>query len=255
MKKGSCLGTFVYLVFLVVAFAGSSYFWFKFFVRGKSIPTPNLVGRQVADARAMTSDLGLRLEIDKKNDRHSDKVPKGAVVWQNRTSGSLIKRGTRLIVGQSLGPLVLEIPDLAGESARTAMLRFSQRNLQIGNLSYVDSPAKPGVIATDPPSGTIVRGETPISLLVGYPDIPLKYVMPDLINRPADRVQAGLDRYGMAITNVKYESYPGIPDGTIIRQFPLPGAPLTSKDAISLVVSRQEEGNAPAMEPAAPLLQ
>jgi beta-lactam-binding protein with PASTA domain len=68
--------------------------------------------------------------------------------------------------------------------------------------------------------------------------------MPDLIDRPADSVRAALDRYGMTATNVKFESYPGIADGTIIRQFPLPGAPVSSRDPISLVVSRQEESGA-----------
>lgn len=249
MKKASCFGSIIYIGLLLVAFAGSSYFWFTFFVRGKSVPTPNLVGREVVDARAIASDLGLRLDVDNRNDRHSDRVPRGTIVWQNRGSGSLIKRGTRLIVGQSLGPLVLEIPDLAGQSARTAMLRFGQRNLRFGNLAYVDMNGTPGVVATAPPKGTVVKGQTPISILVGFPPSPPKYVMPDLIDRPADAVRSALDRYGMTVTNVKFESYPGIADGTIIRQFPLPGAPVSSRDSISLVVSRQEEGAMNALQP------
>jgi beta-lactam-binding protein with PASTA domain len=40
---------------------------------------------------------------------------------------------------------------------------------------------------------------------------------------------------------VKFEGYPGIPDGIIIRQYPLRGAPVSSRDPISVVVSRQEE--------------
>jgi hypothetical protein len=41
---------------------------------------------------------------------------------------------------------------------------------------------------------------------------------------------------------VKFESYPGIADGIIIRQFPLRGAPVSGHDPITVVVSRQEEG-------------
>ena len=40
---------------------------------------------------------------------------------------------------------------------------------------------------------------------------------------------------------MKFEAYPGIADGTIIRQYPLRGAPVSSRDPISVVVSRQEE--------------
>ena len=47
---------------------------------------------------------------------------------------------------------------------------------------------------------------------------------------------------GLKIATVRYESYPGIRDGIIIRQFPLRGAPVSARDAISVVVSKQEEG-------------
>jgi len=116
MRLRGCLGNLLYLSLLLVAFGASSYFWFKFFVRGKSLQTPNLVGRSLADARAMASDLGLVMMVDNREDRNSDRVPPGAVVWQNRSARSLIKRGTRLYVGQSLGPLVLRVPDLTGQS-------------------------------------------------------------------------------------------------------------------------------------------
>ena len=41
---------------------------------------------------------------------------------------------------------------------------------------------------------------------------------------------------------MKFETYPGIRDGIIIRQFPLRGAPVSARDAITVVVSKQEEG-------------
>jgi len=41
---------------------------------------------------------------------------------------------------------------------------------------------------------------------------------------------------------VKFESYPGLPDGVIIRQYPLRGSPVSARDAITVVVTRQEQG-------------
>src|SRR5688572_21953418 len=193
MRFRSCLGSSVFLVLLFLGFGLSSYTWFKFFVRGSSIPTPNLTGRAIPDARAITSDLGLILVLDNKSDRHSEKVPTGTVVWQNRAPNSLVKRGTRLFVGQSLGPLVLEVPNLTGESPRTALLRFSQRNLKLGNLSYYETVGTPGISAEDPPRGTVVKGGTPISLLVGFAAPPPAYVMPDLIDLPLAEVRPALE--------------------------------------------------------------
>lgn len=230
----------MFAVLFVVVFGISSFFSFRLFVRGRSIPAPDLIGLTLADARAEASDAGLLLEIDNKMDRNADQVPFGAVAWQNRDAGSYVKRGTRLIVGQSLGPLVLRVPDLTGESARTALLRFSQRNLQMGTLSYIPS-AQPGIVAADPPAGSVVEGKTPVSLLVGFATPPPPYVMPDLINRPIDRVTSAFGARNLSVSNIRYEAYPGIQDGTIIRQFPLPGAPVRSGDAITLVVTRQQE--------------
>jgi beta-lactam-binding protein with PASTA domain len=242
MRVRSCLGNSVYIALLALTFGVSAYSWFKFFVRGKSIPTPNLIGRTIENARAYSSDLGLIIVVDNTKDRHSEPVPVGAVVWQNRPPNSLIKRGTSLYVGQSLGPLVLRVPNLARDSPRTAMLRFSQRNLKLGEISYVDTHGPPGVISEDPPRGTVVKGGTTVSLLVGVAAPPTSYVMPDLIDLPLAEVRPALESRDLRISNVKYESYPGIADGIIIRQFPVPGSPVSARDPITVVAS-QEEGS------------
>jgi serine/threonine-protein kinase len=251
MKRG-CLGRIVFTFVLLVCFGGSTYFWFTYFVRGRSVGTPNLVGKGLADARAFCSDLGLILVVDGTRDRPSNGVAKGAVVWQNRTPGSLIKRGTRIHIGQSLGPTILSVPDLAGQSPRTALLRFSQRNLKLGNIAYVPWTGTNGIIAEEPPSGTVVSGETAISLLVGFPPDPQKYVMPDLIDKSLEYVRPVLESRGLQVTNVRFESYPGISEGTIIRQFPQVGSAVSSKDAITLVVTRNEGSLAVPMPPAQP---
>ena len=241
MRRG-CLDNLVFGTLIVLAFGGSTYFWFTFFVKGRSLPTPNLIGKSIAEARAMTQDLGVELQIDNEHRRNSDKVPVGHVVWQNRTPGaaSFIKRGSAIRVELSAGPLVLRVPDFAGSSAGTGMLRLGQQNLKLGNLTYVGSSAT-GIMAADPPKETVVAPQSEVSLLVAVPPQPQQYVMPDLIDRPLDQVRPSLERRGLNVSTVKYEAYPGIADGIIIRQYPLRGAPVSSRDPISVVVSRQEE--------------
>lgn len=243
MKRG-CLANLLFVAVLFVVFAGSTYFWFNFFIRGKSLPTPNLIGKSLVDAKAICSDLGVNLKIDMEARRNSDKVPAGFVVWQNREPGdaSLIKRGTTIRVELSAGPLILKVPDLDGQSGGTAVLRLGQQNLKVGNFAYADAVANlNGVVAADPPKGTIVPAQTPVSLLVSVPPQPSAYVMPDLIDHPLDEVRPYLEAHGLKVSTVKFEAYPGIADGIIIRQFPLRGAPVSARDAITVVVSKQEE--------------
>ena len=238
-----CAGKVVFFSILALAFGGSTYFWFTYFVKGRSLPTPNLIGRSVTEARAICSDLGVNLRVDEEHKRNSNRVPIGHVVWQNRSPGptSFIKRGTTLRVELSAGPLVLRIPDLQGQTSGTAVLRLGQQNLKVQSTAYFDSTTMRGVVAADPPKDTVVQAETPISLLVAVPPSPVTYVMPDLIDQSLDAVRPALERRGLRVSTVKFEAYPGIPDGIIIRQYPLRGAPVSSRDPISLVVSKQEE--------------
>lgn len=241
MKSG-CVTNVVFAILVAIVFAFSSYAWFTFFIRGQSVSTPNLIGKNVADARAICSDIGITLQVDPEHKRNSDKVPSGDVVWQNRTPGAtnLIKRGTAIRVQLSAGPLILRVPDFGGQSVGTAVLRLGQQNLRVGGLTYINSPQE-GILAADPPKGTVVPADTAVSLLVGVAPPPPDYVMPDLIDQPLDQVRPFLQGHGLQLSTVKFEAYPGIPDGIIIRQFPLRGAPVSARDPITVVVSRQEE--------------
>lgn len=239
MRRG-CWGTFFFSILVVLAFGFSTYVWFNFFIRGKSVSTPNLVGRTVDQARAICSDLGVTLEVDTEHRRNSDR-PAGLIAWQNRTPGAtnLIKRGTTIKVELSTGPLVLTVPDLTGQREGTAVLRLGQLNLRAMNNALVDTPQQ-GVLATDPPIGTVVPAQKPVSLLVGVPAVGPVYIMPDLIDQPIDQMRPFLEQHGLTIGTVKFEAYPGIADGIIIRQFPLRGAPVSARDPITIVVTRQE---------------
>lgn len=257
MKTG-CLSNLLFGFLLFVAFGFSTYFWFNFFVRGRSLPTPNLIGKSVNEARAICSDAGVILEVGD-HVRNSDKVPARYVAWQNRTPGatSFIKRGARMKIELSAGPLVIHVPDLGAQTARTALLRLGQQNLKIGNTTYVeDASSKEGIVASEPPTGTVVAAQTPVSLLINVPVVSHTYVMPDLIDHALDSVRPGLEANGLHVATVKFEAYPGIADGIIIRQFPLRGAPVSGRDAISLVVSKAEETNIieQSAQPAAPVI-
>jgi len=253
MKRG-CLSTLLFALVVVAAFGLSTYVWFNFFVRGSSLPTPNLIGKSVADAKAACSDLGVTLAVNPQL-RASDKVPAGMIVWQNRPAGAtnLIKRGTTIRVELSAGPLVLRVPDFDGQRMGTAMLRLGQVNLKLGSTSYAEANVvNEGIVAEDPPKETVVAAQTPVSLLIAVPPSPRPYVMPDLIDHQLDQVRPSLEAHGLNVSTVKFESYPGLLDGVIIRQYPLRGAPVSQRDAITVVVTRQEQNGIIEQAPTPP---
>ncbi len=87
----------------------------------------------------------------------------------------------------------------------------------------------------------MVGAQTAVSMLVGVAPSPPQYVMPDLIDHPLDQARPALEARHLNVATVKYEAYPGIPDGVIIRQYPLRGAAVSARDSISVVVSRAEQ--------------
>ena len=246
------MNRFLFILLVLIAFGVSTYVSFTLFIRGRSVSTPNLIGKSVTDAKRICADLGVTLKVDEER-RGSDKIAAGNIAWQNRAPGTtnLIKRGAEIRVQLSVGPLVLRVPNLDGQSPRVAMLLLSRQNLKLDNLTYVDAGGKQVVVAEDPPRDTVVPAEWKVSLLVSSPVPPPGYVMPDLIDQPLDGVRPSLERHGLTISTVKFEAYPGIADGIIIRQFPLRGAPVSGHDPITVVVSKQEEGGI-IEQPAAP---
>ena len=64
-----------------------------------------------------------------------------------------------------------------------------------------------------------------------------RFVMPDLVYRNYERVRPYFEQLGFKLGSVKFERYEGVAAGVILRQFPLPGHPLTREDSVSLVVA------------------
>lgn len=192
----------------------------------------------MSEARAFLSDTGLDLALEEERNSYSDEIPTDAVVWQSVEQGTRVKRGSRVSVARSLGPLVTRIPDLAGESTRSALIELTDRGLVIRELSNINIEEVAGIVASSPSAETDVGRNTPVSILIAGNSTHLRYVMPDLIDGTIDVARQRLERMGFRIAPLRYEMYPGIGDGVIIRQSPLPGNPVTKASLITLTVSR-----------------
>jgi hypothetical protein len=55
-------------------------------------------------------------------------------------------------------------------------------------------------------------------------------------------VRTAFEERGFRIGGVKSQSYEGALTGTILRQFPLAGSPVTRRDALSFVIASPEGG-------------
>jgi serine/threonine-protein kinase len=238
------LGTRVWSVGKLLLLAGALVATFLVFfglsmraaLRTREVKVPTLIGRTVGDATQALNDLGLPLRVDE-NRRSDAKVPNGRIMQQDPAPGLPARRGRTVRVWVSSGPRTTTVPQLVGQTERTARIRLEQDGLEVGSVSEFRSPdyTSDAVVAQDPPPASRAPQ---VALLVNRGEQASTFVMPDVIGMDGERVSQALRTRGFRVAIVGSQPYPGVPPGTVVRQQPAGGFQVGPSDAISLEVSR-----------------
>jgi serine/threonine-protein kinase len=204
--------------------------------RAREVPVPDLAGRTVREASTLLEDRGLTLRVDE-NRRVHPTIPEGHIAQQDPPAGVIARRPRGVKVWVSLGPQANIVPDLTGQTERTAQLRLQQDGLAVAGVSEVRLAELPAdsVVAQTPVAGT--RADR-VSLLVNRGERAAGYIMPDLIGVDGERAADFLRGRGFRVTATGDHPYPGVPAGIVIRQTPAGGFQVAPGEAISLEVSR-----------------
>lgn len=189
------------LVLVVVAMV-SALTAMRFAIHGQEVAVPAVVGMAPAEAERAVAGLGLQMEIERKY--YSAQVPEGKIMSQLPLPGTKVRRGWQLRVAQSLGPMRIAIPDVAGQSERAAELNIRRRGLELASTAEMQMPGRPAdqVLAQSPPANASQVAAPKISLLVvGAVDQPA-YVMPSFVGQPLGSVSRVLQDSGFKLGNV-----------------------------------------------------
>src|SRR5690242_8456640 len=88
-------------------------------LRAREVQVPPLTGRPVSDATQVLAELGLTLRVD--DTRRADPtIPQGRIVLQDPPAGSGARRQRSIRVWLSAGPRTRAVPELVGQTERTA---------------------------------------------------------------------------------------------------------------------------------------
>jgi serine/threonine-protein kinase len=233
------LGFLAYAILLCLVFGLAAYTSFSLFVRSGVTTVPPLKGLSRLDATHRLADQGLQLRRVEERGRYDDRIPAGHVVRQSPDVRTLVKRGSSVTVILSLGPQRVEVPQLNGRSLPAAQAALSGSGLGLGRiLGAFARGMQPGtVLEQDPDPGAEIAPTAGVDLLLAMPAQGERFIMPDLIYRDYESVRPLFEKSGFHFGSVKFERYEGVAAGIILRQFPLPGHPVTRDDAVSLVVA------------------
>ncbi len=226
----------VLLAALGATFLVSAFIAVRFAVRAREVTVPSLAGRSVNDASVQLEDLGLTLRVDD-NQRVDAKVPAGRILQQEPAAGGRVRRQRSIRVWVSAGEATTVVPDLVGQTERTAQMRLQQDGLTLAGVAEIRSRdyAAEAVVAQEP--APTVKGDR-VALLVNRGGQATRYVMPDLIGVDGDRAADFLRRKGFRVALAGTQPYPGVPAGVVLRQAPAGGFQIAPGEAIALEVSR-----------------
>ena len=238
----------VRILVLIVVFMASMLTAMRFAIHGRQTAVPKIVGMTQRDAEAALEAHGLVLD---RSDRFfSAEIPAGHIVSQVPVAGEMVRRGWRVRVAESMGPQRVNIPDLTGDSERSAEINIRRRGLEMGAMAVATVPdATPDqVVAQSPPANATNVSAPKVSVLIAATEDKKSYVMPDLHGRTEDEAVNAIVGAGLKVGSITSQPPPGadadspetLPAGSriIVRTVPAPGQRVWEGQTVNLEVTR-----------------
>lgn len=195
-----------------------------------------LVGNSLRDATLSLRNSALSFTVSEKE---SDS-PKGTVISCYPAEGESIAEGGRVTLTVSAGKTekALSVPSLSGLSESEAIFRIKAAGLAVGEVRYLRSDKKVGVVLSQSPSPyTTVEKGTKISFTVSAGAEFFLPTVPDLYGMSIEEATEALRGVGLALSRVNTTSS-AAKSGTVIAQTPAAGTPITSSiNSVELHIS------------------
>ena len=216
----------------------------RFAIHGSEITIPSFKGLTADEALNKAANLGVDMTID--NRFYSAEIPAGRILAQSPAAGTVVRREWHVRATESLGPQLVEIPNLVGQPQRTASIQVRRAGLELGGVAQLSTGESSigAVIAQDPAAGAAGVEIPSISIVVGVASLQAGngFVMPKLIGQPyqaaeAMMVQAGL-KMAVPVVEAPVTNALGQSPGIVVDQKPAAGYKVDGESSIELTVSR-----------------
>jgi eukaryotic-like serine/threonine-protein kinase len=204
-------------------------------IRGREVQMPNIVGMKLTNAQRTLGSRGLGLKIA---DRVYDAAPSGNVIRQSPAEGMEMKVSQDAHVVLSLGALRVTIPNLEGQSLRSARVALIQSGLQLGEVSapYMPDTSPELVLVQTPPAGA-QAASAHVDLLAPEGPHPAAYVMPFVIGMTGPEAQRQFTQFGFKNVHLDPVPAPQWPVGSVLDQTPSAGSRVAADDTIELKIA------------------
>ncbi len=193
------LRTLLYGLILVVVGLISALTAMRFAIHGREVTVPKLAGLTAAEAQRIAADNGLAISREQRF--YSSDVPEGRIVSQLPPAGTRVRTGFRIRIAESRGPQKVEIPNLLGQSVRSAELNLRERGLELGSVAHLPTAnaAADQVIAQSPTPDAQQISTPSVSLLTSAAPAQEAFVMPDFVGAKLSEASAAIRAAGLVV--------------------------------------------------------
>ncbi len=216
------------LALLVFATAGGAGWWYA---QGGYTTVPAIAGMtDGAAATALRAD-GFTVRMGAAVTENNARA--GTVARTVPAVGGRVRKGSAITIIPSAGPRMIKVPDVSGQQLAGAQQALRNAGLTPGQVRKVASGSVDAgiVVSTRPAAGLSSPQRTPIAIAVseGPP-------LPDFRGQDQQSIQQWASQNGITL-NVQQDTGSSQPPGTITRQSPAPGTPITVNETVTIGVS------------------
>jgi eukaryotic-like serine/threonine-protein kinase len=152
-----------------------------------AVEVPDVTGATPAQAAELLREARLRLGSQSEN--YSGGVVEGSIIYQDPTGGENVEPGSAVDVTVSLGPELVEVPEVYGVTLAEAQQLVGNAGLNSTVLEVESQEAGGSALSTNPPAGTLLDPETTVTIYysAGPPEAtasPEPTVLPDTTPSP-----------------------------------------------------------------------
>ena len=232
------IATFFFTLIAVVGI--SAYITLTLIIKSEdTVVVPELVGKDVVYVLEILTDLDLNTKV--KGFGYSSGVPAHHIIFQEPEPGAEIKKGRDVRVIISKGAETVLMPNLKGLSLQQARIILEENGLRQGFLSrtFIKNVGKDDIITQVPSSGTMIKRDGSVNLLVSLGVRPKAYKMPDLRGLSLDGAILIIESSNMLLGEIKFISKKNKPENIIVKQEPPFGHRVLEKTSVNITINRK----------------
>jgi len=183
----------------------------------KQISVPNVVGKNVDDAKKQLEGLNLLL-VEGGTDISNE--PEGTIIKMNPDAGTMVKEKSEIRVIVSAGTTKSKMPDLREDSIDTAKTILNSFGLKIDSTSYEfsDNVPKDEIISQDPKKDTDVSSNTKVTVVISKGPETKYSKVPNVLGLSKEEAMNSLSGVKLIPTAEDQETQDQSQDGKVLSQ-------------------------------------